>query len=248
MQNPFVKGKAKKLVTERELSRFKLICERTNTDPNTGEIYLLKQALEKPAILIATRNFFERIAMDHEKCEGWNSGLILRHQDGERYKAKVWEPGHDVIAGWAETYPKGWKWHRSIVVPVEVYEKNIADDLLKIETIALVQLLREVYIHYQIYLYFEIDKAENEPINGDARDAKLPSDALVDLIDRLNPQKDHELSRRIQEYIAHLIVNSHGNSVEAICKRALDNTAGFTTAFRKWKNDYTQRFLEALTK
>lgn len=151
-----VRGK-KELVTMQELVFFLHVCRAKKVNPLAGDCYLVKYGSD-PAAIIIGREYYQQLAMEHPRCEGWTYGIVIETKEGnvQRREGTIVYDGEKLLGGWAETYVQGWKIPKAWEVPLKGYIKTTRDGRPTqfwsedkqghmIAKVALVQLLREVY-------------------------------------------------------------------------------------------------------
>ncbi|MBW1779054.1 MAG: recombinase RecT [Deltaproteobacteria bacterium] len=122
-----VRGR-KELISTQEILFFEYICQSRGLNPLTNDVYLLKYTSDPAAIIIA-RDYFRAHAKSSPDCEGWKFGIIVRDKDSKavRDSAGLILPEDELLGGWFECQPKGWKEPVRLEVNLAGYIKRTKD-------------------------------------------------------------------------------------------------------------------------
>lgn len=143
-------------VTPQEFMAFGALCKTYGLNPFIREAYMIKYG-NQPATIVTGKDVFTKRAFRHPKFAGFQAGITVQNQNGQRMKRKgsaAYE-GETIIGGWAEVYLTGYQVPIYDEVPFSEYAGRKKDGSLNktwaskpgtmIRKVALVHALREAF-------------------------------------------------------------------------------------------------------
>lgn len=166
-------------VTPQEFMAFAALCKNYGLNPFIREAYMIKYG-NQPATIVTGKDVFTKRAYRHPKFQGFQAGITVQNQQGQRLKRKgsaIYE-GETVIGGWAEVYLADYQVPIYDEVSFDEYAARKKDGTLNktwsskpgtmIRKVALVHALREAFpeefngMHDQSEM--GVDEQPDEPI------------------------------------------------------------------------------------
>lgn len=143
-------------VTPQEFMMFAALCKNYRLNPFIREAHMIKYG-NRPATIVVGKDVFTKRAYRHPKFQGFQAGITVQNQQGQRLKRKgsaVYE-GEAIIGGWAEVYIKDYQVPIYDEVAFNEYAGRKKDGSLNqtwagkpgtmIRKVALVHALREAF-------------------------------------------------------------------------------------------------------
>lgn len=166
-------------VTPQEFMTFAALCKNYGLNPFIREAYMIKYG-NQPATIVTGKDVFTKRAYRHPKFQGFQAGITVQNQQGQRLKRKgsaIYE-GETVIGGWAEVYLADYQVPIYDEVSFSEYAARKKDGTLNktwsskpgtmIRKVALVHALREAFPEEFNGMYDQsemgVDEQPDEPI------------------------------------------------------------------------------------
>lgn len=166
-------------VTPQEFMAFAALCKNYGLNPFIREAYMIKYG-NQPATIVTGKDVFTKRAYRHPKFQGFQAGITVQNQQGQRLKRKgsaIYE-GETVIGGWAEVYLADYQVPIYDEVSFDEYAARKKDGALNktwsskpgtmIRKVALVHALREAFPEEFNGMYDQsemgVDEQPDEPI------------------------------------------------------------------------------------
>lgn len=166
-------------VTPQEFMTFAALCKNYGLNPFIREAYMIKYG-NQPATIVTGKDVFTKRAYRHPKFQGFQAGITVQNQQGQRLKRKgsaIYE-GETVIGGWAEVYLADYQVPIYDEVSFDEYAGRKKDGTLNktwsskpgtmIRKVALVHALREAFPEEFNGMYDQsemgVDEQPDEPI------------------------------------------------------------------------------------
>ena len=166
-------------VTPQEFMAFAALCKNYGLNPFIREAYMIKYG-NQPATIVTGKDVFTKRAYRHPKFQGFQAGITVQNQQGQRLKRKgsaIYE-GETVIGGWAEVYLADYQVPIYDEVSFDEYAVRKKDGALNktwsskpgtmIRKVALVHALREAFPEEFNGMYDQsemgVDEQPDEPI------------------------------------------------------------------------------------
>ena len=166
-------------VTPQEFMTFAALCKNYGLNPFIREAYMIKYG-NQPATIVTGKDVFTKRAYRHPKFQGFQAGITVQNQQGQRLKRKgsaIYE-GETVIGGWAEVYLADYQVPIYDEVSFDEYAARKKDGALNktwsskpgtmIRKVALVHALREAFPEEFNGMYDQsemgVDEQPDEPI------------------------------------------------------------------------------------
>ena len=97
-------------VTDQEIVKYMHQCKALRLNPFIQECWLIKYSKNENAQIVQSIHSKRERAMMHEKCEGWQKGLIILTKEGNVERTNgLLPPDAKLIGAWFKTQPRGWK-------------------------------------------------------------------------------------------------------------------------------------------
>lgn len=112
----------KELVTAQEVALFMHTCKQYRMNPFTRDCYLIKYSEKENAAVVQSIHNKRARAMQHPRCAGWQKGIVVMHEDGQRINTNGLLPEHcRLIGGWFKGYVVDWLEPYTHEVNLEAY-------------------------------------------------------------------------------------------------------------------------------
>ena len=231
-----VQGK-KELLTIQEFMYFSAVCKSKGLNPYKKDAYLIKYD-ESPAAIVTSIDYFRSRAKAQKDCQGWQCGIIVKGKDGKtRDSHGLILDGEELLGGWFEAQPTGWKEPFRLEVNLNGYLKKKRDGGLtefwkeekqpsQISKVAESQGLRRLWPDEFAKMYGEAEiqretiTAEFERMNGKKND----------FLEKLPKEIDSAL---VQEYL-NQAATGNKCTIEEIKEAALNDWDQFMGQFETW--------------
>lgn len=242
-----VQGKAE-LVTEQEIVYFMNICRARGLNPLIKDCYLIKYSSD-PAAIVTSIDFFRKRARVQRDCKGWQKGIIVQGKEGIKYTHGLILKGEELVGGWFEATPEGWK------VPFKL-EVNLAGYLRYKKTykgneITGQELTRFWEPENQPTMIAKIAEAQGLRTLWPDSFEKLLAEEEVGTkisngaIDVTPPQSFDELMKdkdvtMIDGYLSYILSFNPGKAINEIKTEASQDFEQFYSMFEKWRAKQTK--------
>lgn len=180
------------LVTDQEIIYFMNICRARGLNPLIKDAYLIKYTGEEPAAIVTSIDFFRKRARAQKDCVGWRKGIIVKEKDGVKDSYGLLLEGQELVGGFFEATPEGWKVPFRLEVNLRGYLKKKKDGSLTrfwsednqptmIAKIAEAQGLRTLWPDEFQQLYSEEETVQTDSMGNGAIDISPPGKTFDEL-------------------------------------------------------------------
>lgn len=242
-----IRGKSE-FVTDQEMLFFMKICEARGLNPFIGDAYPIKYSSD-PMAIVTSIDFFRKRARAQEDCKGWQKGIIVQGKEGIKYTHGLILKGEELVGGWFEATPEGWKVPFKLEVNLagylrykKIYEGNkiIGQELTRfwepenqptmIAKVAEAQGLRTLWPD-QFQQLFAEEEIEGKISNG-AIDITPPQS-----FDELMKDKDVTM---LDDYLNYILSFNPGKAANELKTEATQDFERFYSMFEKWRAEQTK--------
>ena len=124
VKNYLVTGN-RELVTQQELLYFMHECKARKLNPFLRQCWLIKYSENEPAQIVESIHHKRNRAMQHETCQGWEKGIIIKGEDGKIKETNgIILDGEKLVGAFFRATPKGWNVPYELQINLEGYIKK----------------------------------------------------------------------------------------------------------------------------